>query len=266
MTKQTPNSATPNSATPYSATRRKPKPATLILIVLLHVLAIYGLAKAFAPDFTRSMEREVLTTFSVDVSEPDAPPPPPPQGIEPSRDEGAQGDPGREAIARNEAAPDIAIPQKKDRAAPPIPADGTQDSSGARAAGDGTGAAGLGFGTGSGRGGTGRGSGGGGAGDGGRIATKPSVASGELNNATDFPVPPGGRGTRFGKSVTVAFTVGTDGRAKNCSVARSGVDAATTSLVCGLVTRKIRFNPAVTVDGRVIEARYGYRVDFTAAD
>lgn len=253
------------TATPYSAIRRKPKPATLVLIVLLHVLAIYGLAKAFAPDFTSSMEREALTTFSVDATPPE--PPPPPQNTEETRDEGTQGDPGREAVAQRETAPEIAIPVRQDRPLPRTASDGTQNSSGARETGARTGAAGQGFGTGSGTGGTGQGAGrGDGGGDGARIATKPSVASGSLNNASDFPVPPGGRGTRFGKSVTVVFTVGTDGQAKNCYVARSGVDAATTALVCGLVQRKIRFNPAVTVSGQPVEARYGYRVDFTAAD
>lgn len=240
----------------YSSIRRKPKPATLVLIVLLHIAAVYGLARAFAPEFTQGVERDVLTTFSIDVTPPPDPPPPP---AEPMPDEGAQGDPGREAVARNVATPEVAIPLKKDKPAPKTPSTGTQNSSGARDRGDGTGAAGQGLGTGSGRGGTGNG-------NGNAIATKPSVAAGELNTASDFPVPEGGRAARFGKSVTVALTVGTDGRAKNCSVARSSVDAATASLVCGLVIRKIRFNPATTRSGDPVEARYGYRVDFTAAN
>ena len=78
------------------------------------------------------------------------------------------------------------------------------------------------------------------------------------------PAPPGGREARFGKSVTVVFTVTPDGRARHCSVARSSVDAEATALVCPLVIRKIRFNPATRGDGTPIEARYGYRVDFRA--
>jgi protein TonB len=76
-------------------------------------------------------------------------------------------------------------------------------------------------------------------------------------------VPEGGRQARFGKRVIVLFTVTTDGRARDCSVAQSNVDAAATALVCPLVIRKIRFNPARRSDGTPVEARYGYRVDFT---
>ena len=88
------------------------------------------------------------------------------------------------------------------------------------------------------------------------------MRSGNLDPRRDFPVPEGGRETRFGTSVTVIFTVTTDGRARDCSVARSTADAETTSLVCGLVIEKIRFNPARTRSGDPVEARYGYRVDF----
>lgn len=236
----------------YSTIRRKPKPATLVLIVLAHVLAIYWLARAFAPDFTQSVEREVLSTFSVTVTTPEDVPP----ENEQVPDEGAQGEQGKQAVPRPESAPEPRIPLKKDKPAPKTPADGEENTSGAKDQGDGTGAAGTGDGTGSGRGGTGQG---------GAVATKPSVKSGNLDQARDFPVPEGGRQTRFGKSVTVLFTVTTDGMAKNCSVARSTVDAQTTGMVCDLVIRKIRFNPATTRDGTPVEARYGYRVDFSAA-
>ena len=91
-----------------------------------------------------------------------------------------------------------------------------------------------------------------------------SVRSGEINQSRDFPIPEGGRSTRFGKSVTVVFTVTVDGRARNCSVANSQVDAETTALVCPLVIERIRFNPATTAEGTPVEARYGYRVDFRA--
>jgi protein TonB len=62
--------------------------------------------------------------------------------------------------------------------------------------------------------------------------------------------------------VTVVFTVTPEGRARDCSVARTSADSATTALVCGKVIEKIRFNPAQTADGRAVASRYGYRVDF----
>lgn len=232
-----------------SRLRRRPSWPLLVFIVLFHIAVFYGLARALAPDFTSSVEREVVSAFTVTIT---APPDPPPPENEPEPDEGAQGDPGEQAVPQPLTAPSPRIerqPQPRPRAS----STGTADRSGARESGDGTGAAGVGDGTGSGnRGG----------GPGGVAVTKPSVKSGRLDTASDFPVPVGGRQARFGKSVTVAFTVTTDGRARNCSVARSSADAETAALVCGLVFEKIRFNPARDRNGQPVEARYGYRVDF----
>lgn len=231
--------------------RRKPLNwKMLVLIVLFHLAVLYGLARALVPDFTKSVERDVVSAIMVTVSTGETPPPP---EAPPEPDEGAQGAPGKRATPRAETAPKT--PVRRETPAPRASSTGDANRSGANNAGDGTGRAGQGEGTGSGNSGSG-------PGNGESIAQRPSVRSGNLNEARDFPVPEGGRGARFGKSVTVVFTVTTDGRAKNCSVAQTSVDAQTTGLVCGLVMQKIRFNPARTTSGRAVEARYGYRVDF----
>lgn len=221
------------------------------LIVLLHLLALFGLARAFAPEFTASVVESAasMVTVTVRTTEPDAEPSISP----PQPDEGAAGEEGREATAREVVAPEQPIPRPSP--APRASSTGSANDSGARQQGDGTGAGGTGDGTGSGR----RGSGTGGA-----VAVGPSVRSGELNESRDFPIPEGGRQVRFGKSVTVHFTVTVDGRARNCTVASTQVDPATTARVCPLVIERIRFNPATTADGTPVEARYGYRVDFRA--
>ena len=237
-------------STKFSTLRRRPKPATLVLIVLFHILAIYGLARAFAPDFTQSIEEGVVTAFTVTVTTPDEDVPPDNEQVP---DEGASGEQGRDTVARAETSPEIEKPMTE-KPAPKASSTGNTNTSGAKDDGEGTGAAGDDDGPGSGRAG---------GGAGGAITTKPSVKSGNLNTASDFPVPDGGRKTRFGKSVTVHFTVTKEGTAKNCSVAQTQVDAETTALVCGLVIRKIRFNPARTRDGAAVEARYGYRVEFS---
>jgi protein TonB len=239
-----------DSATKFSTSRRRPKPAMLVLIVLFHILAVYGLARAFAPGITQSVERNVVAAFTVTVTTPEEEVPPDNEQVP---DEGAAGEQGKKAVARAETAPEIDKPLTK-KPAPKASSTGNANSSGAKDDGPGPGASGEGDGPGSGRAG---------GGAGGAIANKPSVKSGNLNTASDFPVPDGGRKTRFGKSVTVHFTVTKDGQAMNCSVARTQVDAETTALVCGLVMRKIRFNPARTRDGAAVEARYGYRVDFS---
>lgn len=232
--------------------RRKLNWKLIILIVLLHLAGLYGLARLLAPEFTASVIEDATSLITVTVStyeEPDAEPSISP----PQPDEGASAEEGREAVAREVAAPEQPIPRPAP--APRAASTGTSNDSGAAEQGEGTGAGGPGDGTGSGRRGQGQG---------GAVAVGPSVRSGELNEARDFPIPEGGRGTRLGKSVTVHFTVTTDGRARDCSVASSQVDAATTARVCPLVMERIRFNPARTAEGRPVEARYGYRVDFRA--
>ncbi|MGB3710283.1 MAG: hypothetical protein WA985_01185 [Erythrobacter sp.] len=218
-------------------------------IVALHVVALYGLSRALAPEFTASIEREVVSAFTVTVSSPPEPPPAPPEP-----DEGAQGNPGEEAVPQPVTAPTSPIERQPDQR-PQASSTGSATRSGAREAGEGTGAAGEGLGTGSGNSGRGQGN---------AVVERPSVRSGNLDTASDFPVPPGGRESRYGRSVTVVFTVTPDGRARNCSVARSGVDADTTARVCPLVIERIRFNPARNRAGQPVEARYGYRVEFSA--
>lgn len=228
-------------STRFTERRGRPRWGTLGLIGLAHVLVLLGLVRAFAPDFTASVIDKAASMVTVTVY---TPPPAEP-------DEGAAGEPAKKAKAKEMAVPPKPKPKKTD--APQAASTGAANDSGARDQGAGTGAGGPGDGTGSGQGGQGFGN----------VAVRPSVRSGELNQARDFPVPEGGRQTRFGKSVTVYFTVTVDGRARDCSVARSNVDAETAARVCPLVIEKIRFNPARTADGTPTEARYGYRVDFS---
>jgi len=236
----------------FSATRRKLKPRVIILIAVLHVLIFYGLLKALAPDFTSEVEDTVLSAVTVTVTTPPEELP----KAEPEPDEGLQGDPGQDAVPKPTSAPTPKRIVKEDKPLPKATSTGTENRSGANDSGDGTGRAGTGLGTGAGSGGAGRGSG--------VAVTKPSVRSGTINEARDFPVPEGGRQTRFGKSITVIFTVTTAGQAIRCSVRSSGVDAQTTSRACPLVQQKIRFNPAKDASGNPVEARYGYKIDFNA--
>lgn len=231
----------------YQGKPKGPRWPLIAAIVVIHVVALYGFARFLAPDITRSVEQEVVAAFTVTVTTPDDEP-----VTEPEPDEGAAGSPGEEAVPQPVTAPTSPI-ESSPTPRPRASSTGTANRSGARDAGDGTGAEGDGLGTGSGNSGGGQGNG---------VAERPSVRSGSLDPRRDFPVPPGGREARFGTSVTVVFTVTTDGRARNCSVARTSTDAETTALVCGLVIEKIRFNPARRRDGTAVEARYGYRVDF----
>ncbi|WP_126177086.1 energy transducer TonB [Tsuneonella rigui] len=229
----------------FTTASRKPRPATLVAIVLLHLLGIYALAKAFAPGATASVEQAVLESFTVTV--PVTPPPPPPQA-EP--DSGKSGEEGRKAVPKAAVAP---VPKVVVKPAPPAPrasSTGSADTAGARDAGSGTGAGGTGSGTGSGSGGSGQGGG---------IATKPVWIGGAISNARDYPTPPGGRQARVGTEVIVKVTVGTDGRASNCSVFRASPDPEADAITCRLVVQRLRFKPATDAAGNPVAAPFYWR-------
>ncbi|MEQ5787689.1 energy transducer TonB [Erythrobacter sp. NFXS35] len=223
--------------------RRRPSLPLLAGIVLLHVAGLYGLASAFAPDFTASVEGRVVSAFTVTVT---TPPDPPPPENQPEPDEGEQGDPGRDAVPQP-------TPPRNLREEPPRPrasSTGTATRSGATEAGSGTGAAGSGLGTGSGnRGG----------GQGGVAVSKPVHISGSIDNARDFPVPAGGRGARQGTEVIVRVIVGSDGRARDCSIYRPSPDPEADRLTCQLVEARLGFRPAMDREGNPVAAPFYWR-------
>ncbi|WP_137680196.1 hypothetical protein [Aurantiacibacter suaedae] len=224
----------------------------IAVLTLAHLLALIGLAQLFAPNLTAAVVERATSLVTVTVStyeEPEATPPP--QVATPEPDAGSAGEEGERATPREVVAPSAPLPRPDP--APRAASTGNADSSGARDQGSGTGAGGEGEGTGA--GGLGRGQGGG-------VVTGPSYKSGAINAARDFPIPQGGRNVRDGTSVTVAFTVGVDGRASNCSVVAPGPDPATNALVCSLVIERIRFNPATDANGNAVPARYGWRQEF----
>jgi protein TonB len=215
-------------------------------IILLHIAALYGLSRALVPQMTATITREVVSAFT--ITTPPAPPPPPENRSEP--DEGAQGAPGREAVAKPVTAQPPKVRVKRDEAMPRASSTGTATQSGAAAAGDGTGAAGSGLGTGSGNVGSGRG---------GVAVSKPVHISGRIDNARDFPVPPGGREARRGTQVIVRVIVGTDGRARDCSVYSASPDPEADRITCRLVETRLGFRPAMDANGNPVAAPFYWR-------
>lgn len=236
-----------------SFTERKARPrwGTLLLVGLLHVVVLAGLVRAFAPDFTRTVVEEAASLVTVTVYTP--PPPEAEPSPDPSPDEGAAAEEGRRATPREVTAPPV--PRPVTVPAPRVRSTGTANTSGAREQGQGTGAGGEGEGTGSGRSGSGTG---------GIPATAPVKIAGDIDDDDigDFPVPPGGRESRIGQSVIVAMTVGTDGRATNCRIAKPSNDPAADRLVCQLAVERFRFRPATDANGNPVPATYGWRQDF----
>ena len=230
--------------TSFTTARRKLSVPVLILIGLLHVAIFYGLLRALAPDFTSEVEQSVLSAVTVTVTTPPEEPPP----AEP--DEGAAGDPGKDAVPKPTSAPSPKIPVRKDPPQPKATSTGSETRSGATDSGTGTGAAGSGSGT---------GAGGNGAGRGGVAVTKPVHISGGIDNARDYPTPAGGRDARRGTEVIVKVTVGVDGRASNCSVYRASPDPEADRITCRLVVERLGFRPATDANGDPVAAPFYWR-------
>ncbi len=220
----------------------------LLLVALLHVAAVLGLIRAFAPDFTQQAVDRVLSTFTVTIT---APPPPPPPAPE-SKAAGAQGEAGKQAVPSAAKAPDSKVPIAK-TPAPKASSTGSAVTSGATNQGSGTGAGGSGEGTGMGGSGSGQGSGG---------VSKAVHVSGQINNARDFPVPPGGREARIGKSVILALTIAPSGRATACRVYRSSGFPDTDATACKLAVERLRFKPATNAAGEPITSTFYWQQKF----
>lgn len=233
----------------YLTKKRKLRPGMIALIVLFHLLALYGLTRALAPQITSTIESTVVEAFTVTIT---APPDDPPE----VPDEGMAGSAGEDAVPTPVSAPSPQIASNPDSELPQASSTGDATTSGATATGDGTGASGEGSGTGSGDEGSGQGS---------SMATGPVKIAGTINSARDYPVPEGGREVRFGRSVRIAILVGIDGKPKRCRVFGSSGLPDTDARTCELAMARFRFEPARDVRGRAIEAEFGWEQRFRRA-
>ncbi|HEX5183871.1 MAG TPA: energy transducer TonB [Allosphingosinicella sp.] len=181
---------------------------------------------------------------------PERPPPPrkstPPPKRTP-RKEGAASPPNLKAkpteIVRPPPPP-IRIKVPPPVAAAPIAGPGAAPNAGAAPVrGPGTGSGGLGNGTGSGNGGNGAG--------GGLKGTRAHWLKGELKNS-DYPHRAGE--AKIGGSVSVRFTVETNGHVTNCSVTRSSGDSDLDAVTCRLIEKRFRYKPATDAAGRPIRS------------
>lgn len=228
--------------------RRKPRWATLVGVALLHLLAIAGLARAFAPDFTADAIRGAASLVTITVTEPEPEPevlPPPEPSPEP--EEGAAAEAGPQAVPRETAAPEPAIPIPSPSPAPPVASTGTEDAAGASEEGTGTGAGGEGDGLGSGLAGQGRGG----------ISRRLELIAGTIDDASDYPRAT--RELRQGHDVVIELTVGTDGFVTACRVTDPSPDPAADAITCRLATQRFRFRPALDGAGNPIVGRYLWR-------
>jgi protein TonB len=223
---------------------RQARLGMFVLVTLLHLLVIVGLIRAFAPDFTRQAVNTVLSTFAMTAETPPS---------AETNEAGKAGEAGKKAAPKPVTAPKPRVPIARPSAAPRVSGSGAADSSGAKEAGAGTGAGGSGEGAGSGPGGSGQGGGG---------VTKALHVSGEINNAADFPIPPGGREARVGKAVILALTISPNGRATACRVYRSSGFPDTDAAACRLAIERLGFKPATNAAGEPVTSTFYWQQKF----
>ncbi|WBY17358.1 hypothetical protein PF049_04165 [Erythrobacteraceae bacterium WH01K] len=238
----------------FISRKRRPRVPVLIAIALLHVAIFYGLIRALAPDFTAGVEQSVTEAFTVTITAPPEEEPPPPPEPRPEPDEGAQGDPGREAVPRDTATPTPRIRVREDPPAPRATSTGSAVNSGAADSGSGTGAGGSGDGTGSGRGGEGQG--------GPPVQVAPPRLVESISDSSLFPIPPGGREARVGRRAVAILNVSAEGQVTGCRIRESSGFPETDAALCRLAPQYIRFEPARDQNGEPMASVFGYQQRF----
>jgi protein TonB len=135
----------------------------------------------------------------------------------------------------------------------PTPIEGSDPSAGAAdVKGPGTGSGGQGTGTGSGNAGGGTGGGGGGG-------ARAQLVRGRLMNE-DYPRSALRAGIQG--SVSVRFTVDTDGVARDCLVTRSSGNADLDTTTCRLIERRFRYRAARDAQGKPVPETIGKTYDW----
>jgi protein TonB len=216
----------------------------------VHLLLGFALLRSLGVD-PLALPPQMLTLIDL------APPPPPKAESRPRvrersrREEGAASPPNLESRRTEIVAPPPVLPPPPPVVVTAETADtGPDPSAGsANVAGPGTGSGGIGEGTGSGR--WGNGPGGGGDGDGGGF-TPPRRIRGSIRDG-DYPRTAGEAGV--GGTVSVIYTVETDGRATHCTVTDSSGSPELDAHTCRLIEERFRFRPSHDRAGRPVRSR-----------
>ena len=221
--------------------------------LVVHLLLGLALLRSLGVD-PLALPPRVLTLIDL------APPPPPPR-VEARprvrersrREEGAASPPNLESRRTEIVAPPPVLPPPPPPVVTADKADiGADPTAGAAPVpGPGTGSGGQGNGTGSGRWGNGPGGGGDGDGDGGGF-TPPRRIRGSIRDS-DYPAAVGAAGV--GGTVSVIYTVETDGRATHCAITNSSGNPELDDTTCRLIEQRFRFQPSRDPFGRPVRSR-----------
>jgi len=232
----------------YRSTAKEDRAKALAGVLLVHVALGAIILTGLNVSIVRRTVEQQLTTF--DIIEPPPPPPqPPPPRQKSRRAKEAEGAAGKKAEPAPIVAPKprVALPAKPPVTAAPVAGTGSAARSGAALSGTGTGA-----------GGTGNGRGGGGTGD--FSGFTPARLIRNLNRG-DYRGLTGDR-LPYGRAM-VSLQLDERGVPVECRIARSSGDSYVDSGLCPLITRRLRFEPALDDRGRPIPYRLQYVASWT---
>ena len=231
----------------YRGTPKEDRAKALAGVALVHVVLGAIILTGLNVENVRHVV-EQLKTFDITEEPPPPPQPPPPQPrADRAKDEegaaGKKAEPSPVVVPK----PKIEVPAKPPVVAAPVAGTGSATQSGAANAGTGPGA-----------GGTGSGRGGGGTGD--FTGFTPARLIRNLNHG-DYRQLAAGRMPN-GRA-TVAITVDPTGVPTNCRIMRSSGDPAVDAGLCPLITRRLRFRPAMDAQRRPITYSLNYTADWS---
>jgi len=223
------------------------KLATIVVVALIHIGAVFGLLRAFDIDVVPQAVKDSITAISLELTQ-QPEPDPPVDKVEEIEPEGASGAEAAKAKPKEVSAPPVKVPKPEATKIPPAASTGDANQSGAANEGTGTGGGGPGIGTGSG----GQGSGSGGI----PYARRAEKIAGEIRTR-DYPR--SSRDEREGAYVIIHYTVGPDGRPRDCRVARSSGNAEVDQITCRLAIERFRYRPAIDGNGNPTSEKVGWK-------
>jgi len=231
----------------YRSNERRDRAKALAGVLVVHVALGAAILTGLNVSYVRQAVEEHLTTFDVKELPPPPPEPPPPLMSERAKDEegaaGKKAEPSPVVVPK----PRVVIPAKPPVAAAPVAGTGSATRSGAATAGSGPGA-----------GGTGSGRGGGGTGD--FSGFTPARLVRNLDRG-DYRQLTGGR-MPYGRAM-VSLQLDARGVPVQCRIARSSGDSSVDAGLCPLITRRLRFRPAMDASRRPIPYHLEYVASWT---
>jgi protein TonB len=219
---------------------------SLAAVIAIHAAVGYLLVSGMGMDIAKRVD----TGFKLIEISPPQPPEPVPDKQPAKAEEGAASPENLRAKPSQIVLPppEVKLPVQTPLVVAPIAGPGDDANAGASdQAGSGTGAGGQGTGSGSGSSGDGTGSGG--------IVSGPRHLSGTMTRK-DIPRSVWKAETRG--RVVVRFTVGADGRARDCHVRQTSGHPELDAITCRLIEQRFRFEPARDTAGRAVASPYGW--------